>query len=183
MLGRSSLVTFLALHAGLLGLLLQAGSAYAHRLDAEVLLRPGGQVQVESWFSNGDKPKGAKVQVWKASGQLLTEGQLDDEGVFVFSLGEIEPFRVVILAGAGHRKEVSISTQALRQALSQGAEKNPNSSSQAKESPPMLLSEPSSGVSVKDVVVGVGFLLALAAFALSLRNARQLRELRKRTAS
>jgi hypothetical protein len=34
-------------------------------------------------------------------------------------------------------------------------------------------------VSVKDVLVGVGFLLAVAAFVLSLRNARQLRELQR----
>jgi HAMP domain-containing protein len=35
-------------------------------------------------------------------------------------------------------------------------------------------------VSAKDVLVGVGFVLAAAAFLLSLRNARQLRELRRR---
>jgi len=31
---------------------------------------------------------------------------------------------------------------------------------------------------VKDVLIGVGFLLALAAFFLSLRNSRQLRSLK-----
>jgi hypothetical protein len=34
-------------------------------------------------------------------------------------------------------------------------------------------------VSLKDVLVGVGFLLALGAFVLSVRNARQLRRLRQ----
>jgi hypothetical protein len=33
-------------------------------------------------------------------------------------------------------------------------------------------------VSVEDVLTGVGFLLALAAFGLSLRNARHIRELK-----
>ena len=37
----------------------------------------------------------------------------------------------------------------------------------------------SSQVSIKDVLVGVGFLLSVAAFVLSLRNARQLRTLRE----
>jgi hypothetical protein len=36
-----------------------------------------------------------------------------------------------------------------------------------------------SQVSVKDVLVGVGFLLALAAFVLSVRNSQQLQELKQ----
>jgi hypothetical protein len=34
-------------------------------------------------------------------------------------------------------------------------------------------------VSVEDVLIGVGFLLTAAAFVLCLRNARQLREMRR----
>jgi hypothetical protein len=183
MFGRSSTVIPFVLFVSLLGLLLSAGPAYAHRLDAEVFLRPDRQVQVESWFSNGEKPTGAKVQVLKANGQLLTEGQLDDRGVFVFNLEEVEPFRVVVSAGAGHRKEVSISAQALKEAFSKGEEKTLHSSSGAGEAPAILLSGSRSDISVKDVLVGVSFLLALAAFVLSLRNARQLRELKKSTRS
>ena len=37
------------------------------------------------------------------------------------------------------------------------------------------LAERESGTTVKDVLVGVGFLLALAGFVLSLRNAQKLR--------
>ncbi len=41
----------------------------------------------------------------------------------------------------------------------------------------LVVAERDSGVPVKDVLVGVGFLLAVAAFLLSLRNAQKLRAL------
>jgi hypothetical protein len=66
----------------------------------------------------------------------------------------------VISAGAGHRKELEIAAVNLEPSA---------------EPPPI---DRSARVSVKDVLVGVGFLLALAAFVLSLWNARQLRRFR-----
>jgi hypothetical protein len=135
-------------------------------------------IQVESWFSSGDAANGAKVQVFDAQGQLLAEGQLNVQGVFVFPYGDADPARVVISAGAGHRKEVSISAQALARAVA-AAVPNKDSPARTNEVPfaPVPVAERDSGVPVKDVLVGVGFLLALAAFLLSLRNARKLRAL------
>jgi hypothetical protein len=101
----------------LLANLLAVGPACAHRLDAEVLVLPSRQIQVESWFSDGYPAKGAKVQVFGGQGQLLTEGKMNDEGVFVFPYGDTAPARVVVLAGAGHRKEVEISASTLTRAL------------------------------------------------------------------
>src|SRR5262249_47731665 len=123
-------------------------------------------IQVESWFTGGEAAKGAKVQVFGAQEQLLTEGQLDGQGIFLFSYGEIPPHTVVISAGAGHRRVLSIAAEALERTT---------------EAPlaPVPLAERDSGSTVKDVLVGVGFLLALAAFVLSLRNARKLRALER----
>jgi hypothetical protein len=45
---------------------------------------------------------------------------------------------------------------------------------------PAPLAERDSGIPVKDVLIGVSFLLAVAAFALSLRNAKKLRALGQR---
>ena len=64
-----------------LALLLAApGQARAHRLEAEYRVLPGNKVQVESWFDlTGDSPRGAQVKVYRADGQLLTDGKLDEQ--------------------------------------------------------------------------------------------------------
>ena len=87
--------------------------AWAHRLEAEAVVRPFGTVQVETWFETGDSPKAAKVSVFGANGQRLTEGQCNERGVFVFPYSGNEPLRVVVDAGAGHRAETTISAAML----------------------------------------------------------------------
>jgi nickel transport protein len=159
-----------------LTLLLVPRPALAHRLEAECHVLPDRKVQVEAWFDLGGVPKGAQVQVFRAGGQVLTEGQLDRQGLFVFSYAEAEPLKVVVNAGAGHRKEVEVSAEELQQ----GSPGQPSPGTVAdKPTPPVPLSDHTPKVSIKDVLIGVGFLLALAAFVLSLRNARQLRKLRQ----
>jgi hypothetical protein len=86
-----------------------AGRAEAHRLEAEHRILADGRVQIESWFDlGGESPKGAKVQIFRTDGSLLVEGRLNDSGLFVFSCREAQPLRVVVSAGAGHRKEFVI---------------------------------------------------------------------------
>jgi nickel transport protein len=157
-------------------LLATTGNVYAHRLEAEYRVLPGQKVQVESWFdSTGDSPKGATVEVFRAGKQLLTTGQLDEKGVFVFAFTQAEPLTVVISAGAGHRKELTISMTDLLQNLpGEMAEQAPDALDPPVGTP---RADRSSRVTVKDVLVGLSFLLALAAFILSVRNARQLRDL------
>jgi catechol 2,3-dioxygenase-like lactoylglutathione lyase family enzyme len=53
-----------------------------------------------------------------------------------------------------------------------------DSSAEPPDPDPMPLADRSTRVSLKDVLMGVGFLLALAAFALSVRNARKLEKLK-----
>jgi nickel transport protein len=143
-------------------------------LEAEYRILPGNRVQVESWFdSTGDSPKGAKVEVFDAGQQLLTAGRLDDQGVFVFSFAQAESMTVVVSAGAGHRKELTIPRADLLRALTGQPAADTASPSAATEETPRA--DRSSRVSAKDILVGVSFLLALAAFILSVRNARQLR--------
>src|SRR5438445_13021724 len=102
--GRITPLRFPALLPALLATFLAAPNAHAHRLDAQIFVLPDQRIQVESWFSSGDAAKGAKVQVFGAQEQLLTEGQLNEQGVFVFSYGDVAPQTVVISAGAGHRR-------------------------------------------------------------------------------
>jgi nickel transport protein len=180
MLGRFGRLSLLTLSIAFAA----AGKAWAHRLEAEASVLPGQQkVQVESWFDLTAQPaRGAKVQVFRPDGQLLSEGRLDDQGVFIFPFDKVEMLRVVVSAGAGHRKELTIPETELRKGLPAGTtESSAPALVDSSPSTPRPHADRSARVSAKDVLVGFGFLLAVAAFVLSVRNARQLRKLRRRT--
>jgi hypothetical protein len=148
-----------------------APAALAHRLEGEYKILPGRKVQVESWFETGDPPVGAKVRVHRADGSLLfpEPGTVDDKGVYVFAYEHAEQLRVVISAGQGHRKELVITATEL--AGAGGAKGEPTSEGEPSR-------ERGYELPVRDLLAGVALLLALGAFVLSLRNARQLAELR-----
>jgi hypothetical protein len=143
--------------AALIVCLALAGEAHAHALDAQAFLLPGGKVQVEAWFSSGDPARAALVQVVRADGQTSAEGQTDDQGIAVLPLAETGTVRIVVSAGSGHRKELSVTVGEAER--------------------PTPLADRGTGLPVKDILIGVGFVLALAAFALTLRNSRRLRAL------
>jgi hypothetical protein len=143
---------------GLLTLLNAVGDARAHRLDASCSTQRVRKIQVESWFSDDSRPKDATVHVFRATdGLLLTEGRTNHDGVYTFFAGS-EPLRVVVDAGEGHRKELTIA----------GADQDVTT--------PIPVSTHDTALPIKDILLGIGLLLAASAFALSLRNARRLRE-------
>jgi cobalt/nickel transport system permease protein len=161
------------------GVLWTAAPAQAHRLDADYRVRPDGKVQVESWFDVGGKaPAGAKVQVFRQSGELLTDGSLNEQGVFVFELKEAEELRVVVYAGAGHRAEFAIAKEDVRQAHGDPIKLDGARSGRLMaEYSPMV--ERAQQVHISEILTGFAFLLGLAAFVLSWRNTRQLKELKR----
>lgn len=203
-----------------------AEPAWGHALKADYRILPDQQVRVEAWFDISDDPaRGAKVQVFDEDGKVLVEDRLDSKGLFVFTVDKPRKLRVLVNAGAGHRKELLIPATAFGgrmpvtvvragppEKVPAGDSRTtptgdpdgqvkalPSASAPAPEvkplpsRPPDLETKPTpavqaeqrtptgerSQVGVKEVLIGVGFLLALAAFVLSLRNARQLRELKK----
>jgi hypothetical protein len=152
------------------------GTARAHRLEADYRVLPDGRVEVESWFDlTGDSPQGATVQVFRGA-DVVTEGKLNDKGLFSFKAARSEPLRVVVSAGAGHRKELVIPMQETARAETPGPTPMMESRGSQTEG---TFADRNSRVSIKDVVTGIGFLLAASAFVLSLRNARALREMRR----
>jgi nickel transport protein len=199
----------------LLLLLLAGGTVRAHRLQADCFLLPGWRIQVESWFETRDSPPAARVQVFGADGRLLTEGRLNQDGIFVFPFREVESLRVVVSAGDGHRAEVPVAASALaRYAVCTAVASLPDEPASLLRVPALLslpagpvgegpaavvkrnpppesaaggdpfaaarpLADRSSPWPLKDVLIGVGFLLAVAAFVLGVRNARELRRLRQ----
>jgi nickel transport protein len=159
---------FPALTLALLALLIPPGEARAHRLDAACRFLPGRMVRVESWFDNGQTPKSGEVEVSREDGEVLVKGRLSSQGLFVFDAPEGGPLRVVVEAGEGHRAEVAIKPEELLV---------------AQASPTDVATPPRHDESfpIKDVMMGVGLLIALAALFLSLRNTQRIRELRQPT--
>jgi cobalt/nickel transport system permease protein len=165
----------------LVGILVTAAPAQAHRLDAAFQVLPGGKVEIESWFDlTNQSPRGATVQVFRSGGQLLVDGKLNEKGLFLFRVNKAERLKVVVSAGAGHRKELVIPQETLEKAtLLRGGDQVPADAVTDDAEEPSSFADRRSQVSIKDVLIGVGFLLALASFVLSWRNARRLQELQK----
>jgi hypothetical protein len=162
----------------------------AHRLEADFRVLSGRRVEIESWFDlSGASPQGAKVYVYQKDGTLLTQGELNGKGLFVFSYARAESLHIVVAAGAGHRKELDIPASALVEtgkalpgtprAGPRTKELNaPSGTDPAEETTPFA--DRRSRVSLKDILIGIGFLLAGAAFVLGLRNAKRLQKLDRR---
>jgi hypothetical protein len=116
----------------------------------------------------GDWAAEAEVTVYRADGQLLGKpGVLDDRGKYVFQYEKAEELKVVV-AQDGHRKELKISAKELG-APEQAA------------APPAAPQETAPPVHypVWELVAGLSFVLAAAAFYLSVRTARRVRELQR----
>ena len=136
--------------------------ARAHRLKAACQFLPGRMVRVETWFDNGDTPRKGEVEVLRPDGEPLAKGRLSSQGLFLFDALDEQALQVVVEAGEGHRAEVAIKPgEVIVAQVTQ-----PAAPSHAEPFP------------IKDVLIGVAFLMAATAFFLSLRNARRIRELR-----
>src|SRR5262249_46378058 len=107
---RNSLMHSPALFLAGTFLLLVAGEAQAHRLNAQAFLLPGNKLQVDAWFSTGEPARGAKVEIHGSGDRLIAEGKTNDKGIFDCSLEQLEELRIVVTAGAEHRKELRVST-------------------------------------------------------------------------
>jgi cobalt/nickel transport system permease protein len=169
-----------ALLVALAGVLWAATPALAHRLDADYRVRPDGKVQVESWFEVGAKaPAGAKVLVFRPDGVLLSEGSLDEQGIFVFVPKEAKDLKVVVSAGAGHRAEFAIPKGKLQQAPGDPTKQADNAASVGPLTAPTPMIERGRQLPFREILTGFAFLLGLAAFVLSVRNMRHLKELKR----
>jgi ABC-type Co2+ transport system permease subunit len=157
----------IAMCLAIVGLTLVApSSAYAHRLKSAFTVTGPNTVQVESWFDTGGSPKSADVQVLRPGGQLLVEGKADANGIFVFRFEETETLKVIVSAGDGHRGELEIPASALQASPTTTPGESPPAH-------PQPLVDRESPIPFKDMLLGVTFILALAAFVLAVRNARR----------
>jgi hypothetical protein len=190
---------------GLPALLLLASPASAHDMRAGHQVLSGQRVRVEAWFDTDEPASGASVQVLRSDKSVMTEGRLDVRGIWVFSFARAEEFHVVVRDGTGHLARLTISGRELLTSIVRGpagqalacltacsspltplpmlaalhepAALPPPSDPKKPDEPTLDRSKPSPW---REVLTGLAFLLALAAFVISLQNARTLRELKKK---
>jgi hypothetical protein len=172
----------MALPAGLALLfsLVGTGAAYAHRLNAEYQILPGKKVRISSWYSGvgGEHPAaGAKVSVARANRPSL-EGTTDKAGVFEFACDRAETLQVEVYQ-AGHLAKLTIPAAELGHEAEPNQQKTPSAEEPGGTPGRGSPADHDASEWVKEMLVGVGFLLALAAFILGLRNARELRRLKR----
>lgn len=155
-----------------LALFATAESAFAHRLHADYFILPERQVRIESYFDDDKAPQGATIEVRRSDDSLLAEGRLDSKGCFLFRYTQAETLNVTINAGGGHQKTIVIPRERLE----------PSPPTSHDDAPLPREQGPFRGTDaydplrerIKDALLGISFLLSVAAFAMSWRNSRKL---------
>lgn len=172
----------LVVKLALVGLFLAAatGSAQAHKLLVEFKVFPAQKIRIAAWYDSLTKPvpaRNAKVIVSTQDGKQLVEGKLDSQGHFTFTFDKKEPLKVVAYQ-TGHREEITIPIGALENVSEEGVPED--SLDPPHENQAMIVDGKNKAAEIFMVLSGVNFLLSLAAFILSFKNARRLGELERR---
>lgn len=98
-------------------ILLTMGTAHAHKVNIFAYAE-NGMVYTESYFSDGKKAIGAKIEVFDAkNGDLLLEGRTNKEGEFSFSIPKPTGLRLVLTASMGHKNKYLLPEDEIRAAL------------------------------------------------------------------
>jgi cobalt/nickel transport system permease protein len=144
----------------ILSVLLLGGPARAHNLEVEHQVdRAAKRVTVKSFYETGDAPEKATARVLRGDGSVLAEGPLDEKGVFAFSYEKAENLSVHVRAPGGHRAVCLIRANELEEQAT-------------------VSTEPAArGSRGRDLLLGVGLVLAAASFVMSWRNSARLRRL------
>lgn len=175
-----------------------APTAMAHRLRASYQVLPGCRILVRGTFDHGGgHPLHGHVVAKSSSGEIIDQSSLRSHGTTVLSFRKLQSIWITITDTTGHRAEARASVEDLR-----GTYQNALSGTVAlclspqttplvrmallshfpgapEEAPLPGAKEEESGSLLKNILIGIGFLLALASFLMCLRNARELERLRK----
>ncbi len=172
--------------------------ALAHDLKANHTVVPGHKILVYCWYNSITGPsaaRGAEVEVTR-QGRDPIKGMTDDKGLFTFGYDKAEEMTItvqqgdhrnrppdIVLAEELERGETADSSKGSVNGSdggvgsAEGSASNDDTSDAAARL--QKSAEDSSRQLVKDLLLGVSLIFAAAAFIMSLRNARHLREIRK----
>ena len=81
---------------------LTASQAWAHKVNLFAYVE-GGTVYTESYFPDGRKVEGGRVEVLDAGGKKILEGKTDAQGQFNFPLPKKEDLTILLDATMGHK--------------------------------------------------------------------------------
>ncbi|QPT39461.1 Uncharacterised protein [Oligella ureolytica] len=88
--------------------LFATGGAQAHTPLCSCYDNGDGTVECEGGFSDGSSASGVPMVVYGPDNQVLVEGKLDANSIFIFDKPEGE-FKVVFEGGEGHTVEIPSS--------------------------------------------------------------------------
>jgi nickel transport protein len=148
--------------------MLVCGTAQAHRLTVNWEVRDGALI-IEG-KAGGSAAAGADVELRSASGAVLEVGVLDQNGLYKWPLQEGGDLTVVVNAGPGHRRSLTVKKSHLHPpASAPGSGLQPGSDQPEREWHAHGSSDDAVSIGLK-VVIGLTFLLAAAAAWMSYRN-------------
>ncbi len=81
----------------------------------------GDTVHTQSKFSGGKRPKDSTVVVYDKEGNLLLEGQTDENGEFSFKIPKKTDLKVALKASMGHLAEWTIPAEEITEVATEAA--------------------------------------------------------------
>ena len=90
------------LAATLLFVACSVAPAWAHKVNIFAYAE-NGKVYTESYFADGQKVVGGRIEVQDQGGRKLLEGQTDGKGLFAFPLAQKQTLTIIVDAGMGHK--------------------------------------------------------------------------------
>ena len=90
-----------------LTILLFAAPALAHKVNI-FAYSEGDTIFTESYFPDGRKVQGGKVEVYDSAETKLLEGTTDEKGVFNFKPPKKDDLKIVLIATMGHKNSFLI---------------------------------------------------------------------------
>ncbi len=152
----------------LTGVLSSIAPVHAHSVNMFAYVE-GKSVVVEGFFTDGKVTEKAEIRVFSPDGEVLVEGQADDEGVFVFDIPAVTDLRISLYAGMGHRVEYTLPADELRGAMATAGE-SPASSDAGSATTAVALNDAALEAVIRRVVTEAQLPLV--------RNVAELRERR-----
>jgi len=136
-------------------LLTVSPSAFAHKVNIFAYVE-GDTVYTETYFPDGKKVEGGKIEVYDSEGKKLLEGVTDREGRFNFKPPKIDNLKIVINASMGHRNSYLLSRDEFSTLLIKKYEKIKKDKT-----------------SSKDIIAGIGYIFGIAGIAFYFLSKRR----------
>ena len=100
-------------------------SAFAHKVNIFAFVE-GDTVYTESYFPDGKKVEGGKIEIYDSQNKKLLEGITDNEGQFNFKPTKKDNLRIVINASMGHRNSYILSKDELPELVNEDKKMSSN---------------------------------------------------------